>query len=959
MIGIKGLPGVVFLACFQLVGGIQAEKWQEGRQELQRLILQATELRSRGEFEESLSLLRQALSRQDQLGEDDQGRNLTEMGILSWDLGNIPESISFFRAAEAAFEKAGHLKSRRQCAKYVELVRLYNQGKDARQARLFYRSIQRFEEAVQLGREVGVPDFRLKCLRQQSLTYLDLRKLDHYLGNNREALDIAEKINHRIEQCRCLNNIGVYYQQRHSYSQAVVHYERALNICRTARDGLTEAECLSNLGLVYRELGNAGLAKYYLSQALALDEKMGHTASIFMDLENLGSIYLRSGIEGHRTQDLQQALKMFRQGLLLAGQAEGDSLVRFAAVNNIGIALNELKKHDEARRQLIRAMNILKAGQFSLERGQVLNNIGATYIDEQKADEAIAHYSLSLEIGLRNSFDGVLMESCFGLGRCFDLKNDSGTALSYYRRSIDALERLRAQISTEPFMIGFARNKFGAYERAIDILADQSSGRPNDETTKEIFGLMERAKARAFLENVYEARIQIADSDVAALKERQKAISANISDLTLRLAGRLGSGQDEQDLKDELGLEEDEYFRIVSEIKTQGAPREERWGKAIRDVGDIQRMLGAEDSVLLEYFLGAQRSYLIVVSSLGAKIHVLPAKAQIESSLRGYLKWVSDPSSDLMSGRGPAERIGHELIPSDSEETVLAAKALIVVPDGVLHHLPFEALAVREGPGSRFLIEQVAVSYCPSASALSLLKSSVRPAYWKKELLAIGGPDYTRKGRRRSFSPRRQAVLAQEGIRLSPLPFSRKEVLDIARLFPSHSVDVLAGEDANESRIKDMILRDYQMIHFACHGSVNEQYPSRSALVLSPEEATENDGLLQVREIYGLTMDADLVVLSACQTARGALEREEGSMGLARSFFFAGARSVIASLWQVNDKTTVVFMRELYRRLIEGRSGSEALRSAKIKMLKSSRRHPFYWASFMLQGDPSTFEAAQ
>jgi CHAT domain-containing protein len=148
-------------------------------------------------------------------------------------------------------------------------------------------------------------------------------------------------------------------------------------------------------------------------------------------------------------------------------------------------------------------------------------------------------------------------------------------------------------------------------------------------------------------------------------------------------------------------------------------------------------------------------------------------------------------------------------------------------------------------------------------------------------------------------------------------------------------------------------LNDYRIIHFACHGFLDERSPFRSALVLSDADAAGDDGLLQMREIYGLNLSADLVVLSACQTAAGRLERSEGPMGLARPFFFAGARSVIASLWPVNDQSTVAFMHDFYRSLAAGLPAGEALRDAKTRMLKSPWAHPFYWASFMLQGDPS------
>jgi CHAT domain-containing protein len=297
-------------------------------------------------------------------------------------------------------------------------------------------------------------------------------------------------------------------------------------------------------------------------------------------------------------------------------------------------------------------------------------------------------------------------------------------------------------------------------------------------------------------------------------------------------------------------------------------------------------------------------------------------------------------------------------MPLEHDESFNRAKSLLVIPDGVLHHLPFEALRIPDGPGSKYLIEDVPVSYCPSASSLMLLKNAGKPGKWKKDLLAIGGPEYDPNddfgGR---AAPRRQlgmkTIRGRSEMHVLSLPFSKKEVLDIAKLFPAQMSDVLTGESANETRLKTMALMDYRIIHFACHGALDERFPSRSALVLSSANTSEDDGLLQTREIYGLAMNAGMVVLSACQTATGRLEKSEGPMALTRPFFFAGARSIIASLWPISDKATVFFMHEFYRNLVLGRSKSESLRYAKIKMLDSSWGHPFYWASFMLQGDPS------
>jgi len=159
------------------------------------------------------------------------------------------------------------------------------------------------------------------------------------------------------------------------------------------------------------------------------------------------------------------------------------------------------------------------------------------------------------------------------------------------------------------------------------------------------------------------------------------------------------------------------------------------------------------------------------------------------------------------------------------------------------------------------------------------------------------------------------------------------------------------GRAASEDALKALPLEEFRVIHLACHGLLDESHPFRSALVLSLSDERENDGFLQMREVYGLTTKADLIVLSACQTARGLIEQAEGPMGMARPFFFAGARSVVASLWTVNDKGAVLFMKEFYRQLLAGRAVGDALRLTKIKFLQTARGQPFYWASFVLIGD--------
>lgn len=926
---------------------------------LSRSFETASALRARGEYDLAFEAIKGALEalRRDR-NPSDSAKCLLRLGLLKWDLGDIDGSQLYFERARAAFEQGFDRKSTEYCEKCLALIRAYQEGKEARLAKLFFRSLDRFDEAFRLGRELGFEDFDLKGLRQQALTYLEMRRLDLFLDNSSRALTLAARLNHRIEQARSSNNIGVYYQQRSSFSQAVDHFSSALAALRQVADPVTEAECLNNLGLVYRELDNLGQARHYLIRALSLDRRTGDPVAICVDLLNLGSVEMRQGIENGSREDLLRSLEYIRDGLdALAGRPV-DPRISFMALNNLGVIYNELKQHEEARRHFRRALAVVSDGRHTLERCQCLNNMALSFLDERNTDEASALYLRSLELCTQDPHDNILMDAHLGLGRCDEQRQDLPAALAHYRRSIEALERLRGRVSSEPFSIGYARNRHAVYEQAAHLLAAAAGRTGSESDLTELFEIIERSKARAFLENVQDGLAGRPPADESSRLERLKALSRNIQELSSGLAEGSVSPDRKAVLASELELEEDEFVRLASGPKTPSADPEERWGGKVRALRDVQGMLSQEGAVLLEYYLSKPRSYLLRITPAGIKLYVLPEKGRIEATLRGFLKFVSERGLSPAEGQGPAERIGRELMPFEGDEVALGAKALIVIPDGVLYHLPFEVLRVPDGPAFRYLIEFLPVSYGPSASALMVLRRSPAPDRRQKDLLAVGSPQAGPRGRiggslTSQDRPASEIESGTQGHGLPDLPFSRKEILDVAALFPPTSVDILMGQQASEGRIKRLALTDYRIIHLATHGLLDERYPYRSALILAPTGAAEEDGRLQTREIYGLTMSAELVVLSACQTARGRLEDTEGPMALARPFFFAGARSVVASLWQINDRATVHFMREFYRNLALGRTKAESLRAAKLRLLGSEWAHPFFWAGFLLQGDPS------
>jgi len=328
--------------------------------------------------------------------------------------------------------------------------------------------------------------------------------------------------------------------------------------------------------------------------------------------------------------------------------------------------------------------------------------------------------------------------------------------------------------------------------------------------------------------------------------------------------------------------------------------------------------------------------------------------------LKAYLKVLSARPDGDFQGIKASRRLGKELLYPELWNIPDAIENLIIIPDGILYYLPFETLILdlkKKKTSDNFLVSDYKISYAPSSSSLLFLSRENEKDYLK-DLLALGNPAYTWNGKsnKRNMIPSEilKEVYQNEGFDLTSLPYSEREVKGISKFFHKTKRDIYLNHTASEKTIKNLMLDDYQILHFACHAILDEKFPFRSALVLSKEDSLDEDGFLQVSEIYNLRMTSNLVILSACQTGRGRLEKGEGILGLPRIFFYSGAKSVVSSLWKIDDKSTSIFMNHFYGFLSQGWNKSQSLRMAKLEMINSNYSHPFYWAAFILNGDHSS-----
>jgi len=380
-------------------------------------------------------------------------------------------------------------------------------------------------------------------------------------------------------------------------------------------------------------------------------------------------------------------------------------------------------------------------------------------------------------------------------------------------------------------------------------------------------------------------------------------------------------------------------------------------------------------TVLLSYSVGAERTALFVVTPAddpAAPVSVFPipiGAPELRRRVEAFRDALQPPQHVTRADLDAQGAALYDLLIRPAEALIAPCARLLLSPDGPLHSLPFAALVRTPGPdagrrAASYLVEWKPLHVAPSATVYAELRKprgDAAPAPGR--LVAFGTPLYPPLGDTRGSAAQDPDLrsLATRGVFLTSLPATGDEVDHIARLF-GRDARTYVGAEATEERAKSLG-RDARYIHFACHGTLDERFPLNSALALTIPQKTvdgQDNGLLQAWEIFDrVRIDADLVTLSACNTALGKDMGGEGLLGLTRAFHYAGARSVLATLWSVSDRSTSQLMTQFYRHLKAGRSRDEALRLAQVDLIRSRRArpgdadlsHPFRWAAFQLSGD--------
>lgn len=898
-----------------------------------------------GNYGQAGEYLDQALTLERETGDRlQEGKTLNVLGLLHWDLGEFKQAQGYFRQGSGIATELGDDRMAGAILNNLSLVH--------DELGEYYASLEQYQRVLELYRGVDFPRGEGDALGNIGGVYLLLGRYPEALDNYQRALVISEKLDSAISMSQDHGNLALSYLGLGKVDTALEHFDQAVELAvkagmrqdeaywrrgrgnalirqgrydlgleshraalaiYTQLDGKTELiEALHDMGQVHLLLGDPANAGNNFQRAMDLARQIGSSRGITINLIALGDLQQRQGAFEPAAALYAQALQRAKESGAMAHWSL--ALLRLAAVHR------DQKKLEKARVEAARALDISgETGAVGLETQAVFFLAELDRL-QGRLEEALAGFDRAIA-KLAKAPDAELeWQTHYGKGLALADFGNKDAAISSLQFAVALIEGMRHRLQQERFRAGYLQDKYQVY---VDLVRFQlETGQ-----AQEAFSTAERLRSRSY-RDLIEAGTQpdpTAEDEVAefALKER-------IHDLRRALAVENSRSRPDQRqtaisvYSRELLVAEQEYQAFLDERRRSRPSAKDDYRSPT--YADIKlRLLPGE--ALLEYVVGSEdlMAFLLTRDALIAETTPL-RRENLQSKvelLRNLIR-----RQDTERWKKPAASLAKSLLePFYRAGRLDGIKHLYLVPHGNLNYLPFALLPVGGMHDSPLVIEKYTLTYLPTAAALMRPN---QPSLNDSSMLSI--------------APER-----------SRLQHASAEARAVNALFGPDS-KALLGRSATETAFKNEAA-NYRLLHLATHGYFNKFNPLLSGLELESDE--ENDGQLGLHEILGLHLDADLVTLSACQTGLGsghftAVPAGDDFVSLTRAFLYAGAGSVMATLWEIDDRSTVEFMEGFYRRLklSENRQDKAVVLALAQRELRLSERykHPYYWAPFILVG---------
>ncbi|HKX30380.1 MAG TPA: CHAT domain-containing tetratricopeptide repeat protein [Blastocatellia bacterium] len=806
------------------------------------------------------------------------------------------------------------------------------------------------------------------------------------LEQYQKSLKIREQIGDRAAMALSYNNIGLAYSSLANYEQALEQYQKSLKIKEGLDDKPGIAITLGNMGLVYFSLGDYAQSLDQCQKSLKIREQIGDTFGIAVLQNNIGTIYLSQG-------NYAQALEHYQKSLKIS-EERGEQFGKGIILNNIADIRQMQGHHTEALEYFQKALKIRERIGDQAGLAETLNDLGSAYEAEGEHQLAMEYFQKSLKIREQISEQAGLANTLRNIAEVYQSLNNQTQALQYAERAADLCSRigLRNILQQSQTIAGLAylalnqparaRQSFEAAIASIETLRTQVAGGEQERqrffetkvspyqamvdlelSQKNVtgaFAYAQRLKGRTLLELLQYGLVKIDKSASPVEREQERQLSRKLVFLNRQISGEKSKPQPDQtrltELDEELKKARLEFEAFQAALYTAHPELKVQRGE-LRPISldDAATLIPNQQTAILDFIVNDGHVQLFVLTradSGPAALNTYTIEIQSKLLAEKVERFRGRLANRDLDYQGLAQEL-YSLLLKPAEKQLQNKTALIISPDRSLWDLPFQVLQPQAG---RYLIEDTAISYAPSLSVLREMqlarrkRKGIPPA--NTSILALGNPDLGKP----NLTGAQFSLMGEE---FRPLPEAANQVEALGRLYGPSRSRIYTGADAREEVVKEHASQ-YRILHLATHGILNDNNPMYSYVVLSqtPLRADE-DGLLEAREITNLNLNADLVVLSACETARGRVGAGEGVIGLTWALFVAGCPTTVVSQWKVESSSTTALMLEFHKgfktrfeALATAASTAEAMRQASLKTMRNSKyRHPFYWGGFVVVGD--------
>jgi CHAT domain-containing protein len=836
------------------------------------------------------------------------------------------------------------------------------------------KALDYFARAADKAAQGGDPRRRAIAQAGMGLMLTALGELEAARDSHRTAVSALTTIGDRISLAAALNSQGYLSQELGEPRYALSCYENSLNIARQSRQLWRQGISFGLIGRLYESYGDRKTALTYYRKRLLNSFASRDKRQQAYSLADVGSIYSSMG-------QRRKAISYYKHSIIIGRGLNHPRVLAFAT-NNLARAYYSTGNYGKAGKLYEKALKLTAASGDRHATKVVIHGIAELKRDEGDLDGALteAQKLVGMIESERSSVASADLRASY-----------FASAYANYELYVDLLMRKHERKLGGGFdVLAFEQADKGRARSLTDVLAQGGSN-----ITEGVDS--ELVKSERDLRLLLDAK---ANQQMGLLKERYEIANATRTQKTLA-DGRTTAAQLDEAISN-LDAEIDDTKRKLRNVEADIEMVSPRYSALQFPKGlsleDVQRKLLDSDTIAFEYSLGEQRSYLWVVSDHDFVSFILPGRRKIEKAAALLIQELSrDPRSELSGSETRALKMAGQLsklvFPAALSQIDLKGKRLVVVADGALQYIPFGVLL---NPGEQtFLSERNEVISLPSLSALAEVRKAISQRTTAPHLLAMfadpvfeaddprmGQPQAGSQAARPSDTSRSRPssgtsmfesqpdfqtapAFARAGLD-SPkigkeatfhrLLFARQEADEITKITGTQDVKSMLGFEATKSVAKTMDLSQYRIIHFATHSLLDFKHPELSCIVLSQRDPfnVEQDGFLRLADIYNIKLSADLVVLSACQTAVGRNLRGEGLVSLTRGFMYGGAARVVASMWRIDDEASKELMAKFYDHMLgqDHMTPAAALRAAQNDIRKHDRwRHPYFWAAFVMQGE--------